>query len=158
MELTHVCLNTGYMVMKEGALEDEMLELTFGMRTEVQNGLLFFSYGAENVYLLIQIVAGGIHLEYNNNKGPKVVLYPGDGQLCNGLWHEFEVFRGNGLFYIDVDGDIKSVPDEDGLEPLFFTSNFYIGGIPDDSDGKAFVDNNQLAGRVQGCELFRHLI
>ena len=60
----------------------------FKLRTERANGFLFYAYGAPGVYWFVQIISGGLFLQFGDLSGvKKYLIWPkntGDVNLCDG--------------------------------------------------------------------------
>ena len=126
------------------------------MRTEYNNGMLFFVHGAKGVYFLIQLVSGGIHWEWSDGDVRQVFIFPQDkveGGICDGQWHTLRLIKFGSELSIVVDfrfsesngGDRKAAIGVD------LDSNMYIGGIKSGSIGEAFIIEQGLEG-IQTCK------
>ena len=150
-----VFLLPGYIIHTRQFTGGASFNFDFEMRTQLRSGLLFFAYGAENVFFLIQLVSGGLHVEYSDDGPREVLLVPGSEtiNICDGQWHSIEVEKRGQLISATIDHNGPVATGSESLKTeLWLASELYIGGIEPGSDAMMFIVENDIGDRLQRSE------
>ena len=127
-------------------LNSRTVTLVMSLRTEVQNGLLFFIYGASGTYMFAQLLNGALHFEYSNPAVRGHLLFPHDptNLLCDGEWKSLVFEKSGRQLSIEVDGVDRKIGDRSEKADMELASDIFFGGIPSDSDAERFIQQHGL--------------
>ena len=80
---------TGYVTIRSGTFTGgARFYIAFQMRTELRHGLLFFAHGGSDVYWLMQLQDGAIHVEFGIVGLRQSHVFKAESiSLCDGNWH-----------------------------------------------------------------------
>ena len=147
----------GYVVYTRGHFKGgNIIKMLFSFRTEMRNGVLFFAHGGRNVYFLVQLVNGSVHVEFNDGTERSRVIYPNTGIVttCDGKWHSVHIAKRNQLLAMELDGNHQTIVRYGNytvIRGLVIDSDLYIGGIKPGPETDDFIKTFDIP--VQGSML-----
>ena len=151
-------ISSGYVVYENGfPLERSNLRIppsfAVDLRTERQNGILFYGYGVTGYFHLVQLVAGDIVWMLGTPYQRRTLVFPSSTtNVCDGQWHFIFFKKSGGTIEIQVD---YGFPVKDGSGPLKIenlveiASDMYVGGIPDTEEARRPLRENNLDQLLQ---------
>lgn len=154
-------INTLYNVLTSGyarlpannafQLENEKT-IKFGFRTQMHTGILLFSYGGSGIYYFCAMINGAVHFEFANRLLVGSVTFSKAGMnFCDSQWYSITLEKKGQQATITVDGyGTESFGDPDVELIVITSSDFYVGGVPAESEAHQYILNNKLALPVAG--------
>ena len=124
-------LGGGYVSMPYDAPETKSFSMSLWFRTTYPSGLLMFSYSSDS-HIIVNLYESNLVVRIQGIDSIEIVLssasLPLSGELCNGQWHQFEMFK-------ESDGIIVNINDQSlsaAIESLNIStsSNLFLGGVP----------------------------
>lgn len=124
--------------------------LSFYFRTEFQTGLMFFIHGGRGEYVFIQMENGRIVAELSCEEGQYVFRTIHNSSIenvCDGEWHNVEVFLNLKALVMRVDGGDYYLSDARSAVNVFIeaTENPMFGGIKPGSDAEKYIEEMNLS-------------
>ena len=118
----------------------------------MHTGILFFAYGGTGIYMYCALINGALHFEFANGiMGSSVTMNKPSVNFCDSRWYDVILVKTGQEAKITV----EDVGEETSGNPLtamalLTSSDFYVGGIPLESEAHQFVTDNKLAMPVAG--------
>jgi hypothetical protein len=124
----------------------------FGFRTQMHTGIIFFSYGGIGIYYFCAIINGAVHFEFANRLLAGSVTFSRQGvNFCDSRWYIITLEKRGQQAVITVEGIGTESSGDPNVELTVLTSSeFYVGGVPVDSEAHRYIVNNKLALPVAG--------
>ncbi|XP_053408878.1 usherin-like [Mercenaria mercenaria] len=121
--------------------------ITFGFRTQMHTGILFFSYGGIGIYYFCAMINGAVHFEFANRLLAGSVTFSKQGvNFCDSKWYIITLEKIGQQATITVDGIGSETFGNPNMELNVLTSSeFYVGGVPLESEAHEYIVNNKLA-------------
>jgi len=150
----------GYVVYREGEfIGGNVFTVVFNFRTEMRNGVIFFAHGGSNVYFLIQLVNGSLHVEFCDGTEISKMIYNNTNYVttCDGKWHGVNILKNNQRLAMKLDDVAETIvrsakpTTATVLTGLDIESALYIGGIKPGSKAEHFIKKFDIP--IQGSML-----
>ena len=146
------------MVYRKGEFKGgNVFRIEFNFRTEMRNGVIFFAHGGSNVYFLVQLVNGSLHVEFCDGTVLSKMMYNNTQYVttCDGKWHNANILKNQQRLAMKLDGKSETIV-RYGEQNLMITgldieSVLYIGGIKPGSNAEHFIKTFDIP--VQGSML-----
>ncbi|XP_067901794.1 usherin [Heterodontus francisci] len=143
-------LGQGYLELHSSVFSGGMqFEISFQLKTDKLNGLLFFAYNKEmKTYLAAELHSGILSFIFNtSSSATRVDLWLGLS-YCDGKWKNIILKKQATVASVNVNGKIKQeLAIEE--EKLQINSPIYLGGIP--TEAESFCRECELKQGFGGC-------
>ena len=127
----------------------------FNFRTDLDSGMLFFGYGGEGMYYYMGIIRNSLYFRFSNGIATGGVTFQRPNlRLCDGNWYRVVIHKEGQKATIEVDGYGTETSGNSSVGVRVATSGeMFMGGIPDSSDARRFIDRHNLNLPLEGwCE------
>ncbi|XP_066470578.1 laminin subunit alpha-2 isoform X3 [Tiliqua scincoides] len=105
------------------------LTIEFEIRTEAENGLLFYMARINHAdFATVQIKSGFPHFGYDLGHGNTSTMIP--YKINDGLWHKIKIFRTKQEGTLSVDGITNRTTSPKKADILDVVGMLYVGGLP----------------------------
>uniref|UniRef100_UPI00398F6349 usherin isoform X1 n=1 Tax=Pristiophorus japonicus TaxID=55135 RepID=UPI00398F6349 len=143
-------LGQGYLELHSSIFSGGMqFEISFQLKTDKLNGLLFFAYNKEmKTYLAAELHSGILSFMFNtSSSATRVDLWLGLS-YCDGKWKSIILKKHGTVASVNVNGQVKQELASDE-EELHINSPIYLGGIP--TEAESFCRECELNQGFGGC-------
>ncbi|XP_062584554.1 usherin-like isoform X1 [Saccostrea cucullata] len=155
-----VNLDKGYHFMGQGYVSmpsekwriNNKFNLAFHFRTDLASGILFFTHEGEGMYYFVALIENSLYFEFSNGIATGGVTFQRpEVKFCDGNWYQVEIKKIGQQASIAVHG-YGNETRGNSSHPLrvAVAGDVYIGGVPEASDARHFIERNKLNIPLEG--------
>ncbi len=121
--------------------------ISLSFRTTKPTGVLLFAYGS-NSHVLLEVINSSVSLRVKGSNTNEQSLLSNQ-QVCNGQWHQVEIYRESDGVILNVDGQAKGVA-VNNLN-LGALSSTFLGGVQPTAQGTFTTITGRMVDEYSGC-------
>lgn len=126
----------------------------------MHTGIIFFIHGGTGIYIYCALINGALHFEFANGLlVGSVTFNRPEINFCDSQWYNIILEKNEQQARITVeDVGVEESGDPNVVLNVLTSSEFFIGGIPINSEARNFIVNNRITVPVAGRSFISHLL